>query len=127
MCPFPATFHTPVIAGLSLRYTEQSVIDGDTLKLRVSLGFGVYKHIKVRLASIQCPEVRGHERASGLKARQCLINLVRGKTLVLQTQRASSRNVCDRTGKYGRYIGKLFADDVCVNAELVKSGHAVAI
>ena len=30
----------------------------------------------------------------------------------------------DKKGKYGRYVAKLWIEDICVNDHLVESGHA---
>lgn len=52
------------------------VLDGDTARLMVDLGFDVHKRVSIRVLDLWCPEVRGVEAPEGLiakiKARQLL-------------------------------------------------------
>jgi len=68
---------------------------------------------KIRLYGIDAPEVRGAEREDGLQTRDYLRNLLRGEDLVIQTYK-------DRTGKYGRWLGIIWIDDLNVNRHLVQ-------
>ena len=95
-----------------------SVYDGDTLTAECDLGFSIKLKVKVRLAGINAPEVMGQQRTDGLKTRDFLRSLVDGKNIILQTTK-------DKKGKYGRYIGKIWLDNLCVNDLLVSKGLAV--
>ncbi len=81
-----------------------SVYDGDTCRMDVDLGLGVWqKNEKIRLARINTPELRGNDREAGVKSRDALRELILDKTVLLKTIR-------DRKGKYGRYIGEIFIE-----------------
>ena len=84
-----------------------SVSDGDTIKV-IQDG----KQVKIRLASIDCPE-KG--QPYGQAARKFTANLVAGKIVkVWQTD----------TDRYGRIVGFVFTNGVDVNKELLKAGMA---
>ncbi|NOX19506.1 MAG: thermonuclease family protein [Chlorobi bacterium] len=101
-----------------------SVYDGDTVTVDIDLGLHVtLKKEKIRLARINAPELRGEEHDEGIKSRDFLRSLVIEKNIFLET-------IKDRKGKYGRYLGELWAQDedekyFNVNDELVKKGFAV--
>jgi len=101
-----------------------SVYDGDTCTLDVNLGFGISFVIKVRLANINTPELRGgtdETKAAGYRARNRLRDILidTSDPIFIKTTR-------DKTGKYGRYIGEIFVgnSDVSVNQMLVNEGLA---
>ncbi len=101
-----------------------SVYDGDTCTVDIDLGLGIWLHNeKLRLYGINAPELRGAERAEGLKSRDYLRSLIDGREILLETYR-------DKRGKYGRYLAKIFikrsdSEWLNVNDELVKQGFAV--
>jgi micrococcal nuclease len=100
------------------------IYDGDTITVEIDLGFGVYKKEKIRLAFINAPEIRGEERFEGLKSRawledQLLAATRDGKDIIIRTLK-------DRKGKYGRYIGEIYIDDVSINHKMIEEGFAVA-
>ncbi len=95
-----------------------SVYDGDTITATVDLGFNVKMKIKVRLAGINAPEIRGKQRPEGLKSRDYLRSLILDKDVVLHTRK-------DKKGKYGRYIATVYIDNKNVNDLLVENNHAV--
>lgn len=100
-----------------------SVYDGDTCRVDLDLGFGVWiRKEKIRLARIDTPELKGPQRPEGLKARDYLREMVLGKSIILQT-------IKDRKGKYGRYLGELWLQQngqwINVNDDLVQAGLAV--
>ena len=94
------------------------VIDGDTIEARVDLGFYVETNITIRLYGINAPESRTkdlEEKARGLAAKSRLVDLLSSGEFVLNSQ---------GTGKYGRWLGVLFADGKNVNKTLLDEGHA---
>lgn len=102
------------------RYTAfvDSVYDGDTITCTIDCGFGItLKKQKIRLYGINTKEVRGEERAEGLKVRDILRDKILGQNIELQT-------IQDRKGKYGRYLGIIIKDGVNLNDWLVDNGHA---
>ena len=94
------------------------VYDGDTVTALVDLGFKIKTTIKVRLAGINAPEVRGKSRPEGLKTRDFLRDLILDQEVIIQTQK-------DKKGKYGRYIGVIYLKDKNVNELLVEKKLAV--
>jgi micrococcal nuclease len=96
----------------------KSVYDGDTVTLDIDLGFSTWKmHQKVRLLGINTPEIRGSERLSGLIARDRLRELIEGKDIILASHR-------DRAGKYGRWLGTIYMNDININQLLLDEGLA---
>lgn len=98
------------------------VIDGDTIDVRVDLGFSVFKEVRLRLARINAPELKGAEKQAGLASRRVLSDM-------LLTDNAQARvyiKTEQETDKYGRYIADVYLKDgLCVNERLVELGYAV--
>jgi len=84
-----------------------AVLDGDTLDVLVA---GVPR--RIRLAGIDTPE-RGQPWAE--RSKQALSERVFGKQVQI------NEIAVDR---YGRTVGEVYADNVCVGCELVRDGHA---
>lgn len=101
--------------------TPLNVVDGDTVDLRVDLGFGVYRVDRFRLLGINTPELHAKdpaERKRANDAREKLALLLGTGPVVIQT-------VKDKQEKYGRYLARILANGMDVNAELVHLGLAV--
>jgi micrococcal nuclease len=101
-----------------------SVYDGDTCRVDLDLGFGIWKKKEVlRLSRINAPEMRGAELEAGRASRDYLRGLILEKQIVVQT-------LLDARGKYGRYLAEIWLFDVLnqqwrnVNDMLVAQGHA---
>lgn len=84
------------------------VADGDTLTILDNKK----QQIKIRLAEIDTPEAA---QPYGTKAKQELSRLIYGKTIVVKVQ--------DKD-RYGRWIGRVYAGNLDVNAEMVRLGAA---
>lgn len=84
-----------------------AVLDGDTVDVLVA-----GQRQRVRLAGIDTPE-RGQPWAE--RSKQALSRRVFGKDV-----RVNEVDV----DRYGRTVGELYADGVCVGCELVREGHA---
>jgi len=98
------------------RVTE--VYDGDTVTVDIDLGFHMtMRRVKLRLAGLDAPEVRGPERQLGLAARDALRAKALGHDVVIQTFK-------DATEKYGRYLAVVTLDGENVNEWLVALGYA---
>jgi micrococcal nuclease len=104
--------------------TVEKITDADTVKLRVDLGFGVFKVDTFRLHGINAPELNTPE---GKAARDFL-----RETLAAYGNVCVVRTFKDKQEKYGRYLAELWVDHprgdqvrVNVNALLVEQGHAV--
>jgi len=71
---------------------------------------------------MNAPEVKGSERAIGLKSLDFLRNKIEGKEIFLQTIKGEKE-------KYGRYLGEIWIEEsknnfVNINDMLVKEGYA---
>jgi micrococcal nuclease len=100
-----------------------SVYDGDTVTADIDLGMGIWaRKQKLRLYGIDTPELRGDERAEGLKARDWLREQL-FDWVEKQEQVSAARMLThaweqpalvivethkDRTGKYGRWLATLW-------------------
>ena len=103
--------------------TVLEVYDGDTIRCRIDLGFGLEMvNESIRLFGINTPEVRGEERPEGLEARDYLRDKILGKDITLITFK-------DTKGKYGRYLATVYLEVdgelVDINEQLITEGHAV--
>ena len=94
--------------------TIVKVVDGDTVDVDIDLGFGVWlKKQRIRLYGIDTPESRTRdleEKKYGLVAKEFVqYHLPLGSSRTLTT-------VQDKTGKYGRILGKFKAYDPKLDA-----------
>ncbi len=81
-----------------------AVVDGDTVEAVVDLGLDTARTVRVRLAGIDAPEVRGPTRLEGL---------VSGAWLRAWVQARDSRVhlFVEGTDKYGRTVGRIVGYD----------------
>lgn len=102
------------------------VIDGDTVELVIDLGFSTFVKEKIRLRSIDAPEIRGPEKEMGVQSKEHLYDLLHShdvETLYVET-------VKDKKGKYGRYLCTILAKkkglsiEVLINNQMVIDGFA---
>ena len=110
------------------RADVERVIDGDTVLLRVDLGFAVWKEQRIRLAEIDTPPL---DAPKGQEA-YCYVRdqLAQAQTVVVKTHKIDI---------YGRYVGHLFyalketeladvfATGRYLNRELVAKGLATTL
>ena len=95
-----------------------NVVDGDTLDFEVSLGFGIFHKIRVRLDGIDTPEIRRgteEERKHGREAKKYLEWSWLNQEGVLVTHK-------DRKGKYGRYIADFYSNGKDIVGDLIDNG-----
>ena len=106
------------------------VIDGDTVRLRVSktLDFGFYIHQEVsteqnfRLYGIDTAEIRGEQRPEGLDAKAAVERLLTiARSIKVRTYKPD---------KYGRWLVDICTIDTLgaqhINQWLIDNGYAVA-
>ena len=115
---------------MSLPYTYKvievvKVIDADTIRVELDLGFHMRYVCTARLYGIDAPEVRGPERETGTAATERRKELIEGAQLWCRTLRDTKK----QQGKYGRWLIDLFAEreggHINCNRELIRRGHAV--
>ena len=84
-----------------------SIADGDTITILTD-----NKQTRIRLAEIDTPE---KNQPYGKKAKKALSDFIFGKTVRIEVE------TIDR---YGRTVGTIFLNDLNINKEMVKAGHA---
>ena len=100
------------------------IYDGDTLTVDLDLGLHTWvKGEKIRLSRINAPELKGSERAKGLKSRDYLRSLILDKEVFIET-------IKDKKEKFGRYLGEIWIEEsehkfININDLMVKDGFAV--
>ncbi len=117
--------------------TVVKVVDGDTVDLRVDLGFTASVEVRMRLYGINTPEIHGVKKSSEEYARGAeaaafvtdwLIESLLGKGSVLDAKvRVVSHDGRKlHTGKYGRWIAEIYRDGDAksLSQSLVDAGHA---
>lgn len=107
------------------------VVDGDTIDVYIDQGFHTYRRERLRLLGVNTPEMKGATLQAGRNARQYTIDwLATGGTgptympvagkwpLIIFTEKADA---------FGRYLATVWRtkDGVCLNNDLISSGHAV--
>jgi len=98
------------------------VVDGDTIDVDIDLGFDISLTKRVRLSGVDTPESRTtdlKEKTLGLEVKDWLKkNLDGKKDILIKTE------LPDSTEKYGRILGRLYVDDVCLNDRMIAEGYA---
>lgn len=92
-----------------------SIVDGDTIRIRVD-----GRVESVRYIGIDAPDARHPARCAEPGAREATAvnrRLVKNRTVMLE------RDVQERD-RYGRLLAYVYVDGVMINAELVRLGHA---
>jgi micrococcal nuclease len=85
------------------------IIDGDTLKVELSLGFDIYHRVTLRLTDINAPEVRTlneEVKKYGIRAKEKLEEYVNGGdgNLIVSTLKPNPQD------KWGRVLGTLYKE-----------------
>ena len=117
--------HTPM-AGNAVMFDYKCevtrVVDGDTVDVKIDLGFKLSKLDRVRLSGIDTPESRTRnldEKKLGLEAKEFLKAWCKEHKgdIIIHTE---------SEGKYGRLLGGLFSSDSeqSVNDLMLEAGQA---
>lgn len=102
------------------------VIDGDTIDVRLDVGFDTHIFKRLRLLGVDTWELRGDERERGLVAKEFVESRMRlcHNEVYVQTE-------MDGEGKYGRVLAWVWTENVsgitCLNEELIEYGHGTPI
>ena len=104
------------------RAVVERIIDGDTLKVRFSLGFGQWHRETLRLRGLDCPELSTKEGVAAKIFVQAYIK--EAQTLIVRTSRSD---------KYDRYLADVFIsqgsapdgeNDIYLNNLLLQNNQA---
>ncbi len=96
-----------------------SAYDGDTMTLLLNLAPGLYRETKVRLGSVDTPEIRSncdHEKQLAIAARDFVRSALSAATSISVTIHG--------IGKYGRWLSTLDVDGQSLSAMLLDRGLA---
>ena len=96
------------------------IVDGDTVDVRMDLGFDVWHKCRVRLMGINAPESRTRdkeEKARGLAAKDWLKDKFNSEEIITLQSHGK--------GKFGRILGEFFINGLNINQLMVDNGHAV--
>ena len=115
-----ATTVVPTTAWPYVRDAELlDVIDGDTLRLRIDLGWRVYVDGEIRVLGVNAPEL---STAAGQNARLFVIDLFRTTSNMMVV--TSKRRDPDRS--FARYLADVtLSDGRDLAKTLIESGHGV--
>ena len=102
------------------------VIDGDTIKLKIDLGFRTFIEANCRIYGVNAPELHSKNGAEKFKANEAKEwveqELIEGDRVTID---------CKQLDKYGRPLVILWYtrgfDIVSLGDRLIKKGHAVKI
>ena len=103
------------------RYTYKAyvseIIDGDTVKAVIDLGFNIVTEQKLRLRGLDAPEI---ESAEGKEAKEFLAKQLTqpGASVLIRTVKPD---------KYDRYLADLWVDGKYINQELIDKGFAMRV
>lgn len=112
--PWTLDLVSPYLTEWSYRAEVVRVVEGDTLEIRLDLGFKIYRILQVRLIGVDTPD--------GKLANAFAFNWVRqqrGEILI------RSEKDC---GKHGRWLAEVWSRDQskCLNADLLTEGLATS-
>lgn len=111
------------------------IVDGDTLVMNIDLGLRTFRKDKLRLVGVNTPEIFGVKKDSleyedGIRAKQFVedwFETYASAFCIVRTEK-------DRTGKYGRWLAKVYQADFhgtgveengrCLNDDLSREGWA---
>jgi micrococcal nuclease len=101
------------------------VVDGDTVDLIIDMGFRMTTEQRIRLKSIDTPEIWRKKKTSkefkkGMEAKNYVIKRFK------ENGNECTINTDSESGVYGRYIAEIYLkdSDISLNDELVKYEYA---
>lgn len=102
-----------------------NVIDGDTVDLRIDIGFRQFIKDRFRLYGIDTPEIRGSEKLKGIEAS----NWLKNRLASININDLYIRTFKDKKGKYGRWLAEIIEIKgdkfISINEELIHNKLAV--
>lgn len=99
------------------RGTVINVVDGDTVDIRIEMGFNIFAVKRFRLSGINAPEMS--DSTNGIDSKSVMEKLILGKDVIVNTY-------YDHTDKYGRFLATIFSDDgqTNINETMIRLGKA---
>jgi micrococcal nuclease len=87
------------------------VIDADTLKISVDLGFHTWRVENVRIQDYDAPEIRLYEGVTQEEKDLGLEAKAYAESLFAPGANIEVRTFYNKTGKYGRFLAQIFIQD----------------
>lgn len=116
-----ATKKNPIYGDESMLYTYSAtvtqVVDGDTFKAMVDLGFGITTHQKIRLLNIDTAEIVSSEGQEAKRHLEKILARENGRLLI------TSKTF----DLHGRALAHVWVEDKLIQQELLDQGLAVAV
>jgi micrococcal nuclease len=106
------------IDGFARNVKLLRLVDGDTIRIEIDLGWTIKTQCDVRLTGVDTPEPRGPERNAGryvTDAVQAWIDEREGRQMAI-------RSDVFKVGKYGRCLCEVWIGDDCLNEWLLDEG-----
>lgn len=97
------------------------LVDGDTFKVQIDLGWNLFTVTNIRLEGCDTPEIRGAEKLAGEYVVKRLRAYIKSRTGMIQDCEIALRSHEFRTGKYGRCICSVYVDGSNVSTWLLRN------
>jgi micrococcal nuclease len=100
------------------------IVDGDTVDLKIDLGFNIFTVQRIRLAGIDAPELKGlteEERKHATEAKNFVVNY-------FEEAKTNGYQIYVKTtldDKYGRMLGRIHCNNKCLNDLMISNKMAV--
>lgn len=94
------------------------VVDGDTLRVIIDLGWNVKLQADIRLSRVNAPESRGYEREAGQYVTQQVVGWISERQL--RCPEIIIHSLDFSSGKFGRAIAEVWVDGECLNDFLLE-------
>lgn len=113
------------------RAEVKRIVDGDTLDVELSVGFGILVKQRLRLADVNTPEIYSVKKDSeeykeGIKAKEFVEKLLTPSGPSFEVMIETFK---DKKGKYGRYIATVYYRNnqdeqwLSLNEQLINKGY----
>ncbi len=101
------------------------IIDGDTMDVKIDVGFNTHIFKRIRLLGVDTWELRGSEKEKGQVAKAYVENII----MTISQGEVYIQTEMDAEGKYGRLLAWVWSrrvgEYVCLNEDLLEKGHGV--
>ena len=99
------------------------VVDADTLKVDIDVGFSMLKRTTLRLAGVDAPELRSETGKAACTFTGQWLNARLPGTLIVETIKGPRTQ-----DKFGRWLGVIYdSAGACLNEDLIAAGYARTI
>ena len=128
--PLQVVVKTERVEPFVFPFEVVKVIDGDTIRVNLDLGFRVgMTEQTLRLLRVNTPEIKGSTREAGMRAKAFTREwLGSHSNLLMRSRKIEPGHAIEDS--FGRYLVEVFGDDekgeqTCLNDALLFTGNAV--